>query len=187
VDWLTIFATVAGGAAALLGTVLAHSLGSREERKRANSTERRDAYVAYLVALDEAFGRVRVLADPTNPPPDLEQRIARAFGEAGVYKCRERLLLAGSPAVLSPAEEVLRKMAAFRDAVRAGAKRRTVAYHDAYHPFAEALWNLRRAIRKDLGSVELTLADLERETWDTKANCAFCQQQKAAVPAQSAA
>jgi hypothetical protein len=186
-NWLTILATLAGGAAALFGTVIAHALSTREERRRANSTERRDAYVAYLVALDAAFGKVRHLADPSESPEDLEQGIQRAFGDAGVYRNRERLLLAGNPKVLSPAEEVLRRLAAFRDAVRGGVKRRTVAYHDAYHPYAEALWDLRRAIRQDLGSEDLTLADLERETWDTRSNCAFCRAHAGAVPAQPSA
>jgi hypothetical protein len=187
VDWLTVAATVTGGAAALLGSVVAHALGTREQRRRSNSTERRDAYVAYLVALDDAFGAVRHLAGADIQHDDIEPGIQRAFRDAGLYRSRERLLLAGNPAVLSPAELVLRRLAAFRDAVRAGAKRRTVAYHDAYHPFAEALWDLRRAIRKDLGSEELTLADLEKETWDTKSNCVFCRTHAAPVPTQPVA
>ncbi len=48
-------------------------------------------------------------------------------------------------------------------------------FHDAYHPFAEALWQLRSGIRVDLGSAALTPADLDKPGWDDQANCDFCQ------------
>jgi hypothetical protein len=188
VDWLTILATVAGGAAALLGSVLAHALGSREERKRANSAERRDSYVAFLVALDAAFSTLRRLADPDVTPGDLQRQANAAFGDAGVYRSRERLLLAGNPSVVSPAETALRRLGDMRDAVVAGAKRRTPGYHDAYHPYGEALWRLRMSIRKDLGSDVLNPGDLDKENWDSQANCDFCQARAraATIPAQAA-
>ena len=185
-DWLTILATVAGGAAALFGTVLAHSLSSREERKRANSVARRDGYVAYLVALDAGVSRLRRLADPDDPPENLTVQVRRAFGEAGVYEARERLLLVGNPSVLGPAEQVLRRLGAVRTAVRNGAKLHTRAFHDAYHPYAEALWRLRVAIRRDLGSAPLTPADVEKDSWDSQAACDFCRTHPA-VPQQASA
>jgi hypothetical protein len=186
VDWLTVLATVAGGAAALFGTLIAHILSSREDRRRENSSERRDSYVAYLVALDAAFGMVRRLADPHETPPDLAGRISQVFGDAGVYRSRERLLLAGNASVVSPAESALRRLGEMRDAVRDGAKRRTLPYHDAYHRYSEALWKLRMSIRKDLGSQVLAPAHVEKETWDSQANCEFCRTQRAAagMPAQ---
>lgn len=186
-DWLTILATIAGGAAALLGTVLAHSLGSREERKRSNSVARRDSYVAYLVALDAGFGRLRQLADPDDPPDNLTVQVRRAFGEAGVYEARERLLLVGNPSVLGPAEQVLRRLGAVRTAVRDGVKLHTRAFHDVYHPYAEALWRLRVAIRQDLGSAPLTPSDVDKESWDSQAACDFCRTHSAAVPQQASA
>jgi len=185
-DWLTVFATVAGGAAALLGTVLAHSLGSREQSRRENNTERRNSYLTYLVALDAAQARLRQLADPDDPPLDLEIQARRAVGEAGVYEARERMLLVGSPAVMSAMERVHQRLADMRKAVRDGAKLYTGAYHDAYHPYAEALWHLRAEIRKDLGATPLTAGDLDKQSWDSQANCDFCQRHKAAVPAQPA-
>ena len=183
-DWLTILATVTGGAAALLGTVLAHSLSSREQRKRSSSTARRDSYVAYLVALDAAFSRLRQLADPDDPPENLTVQVRRAFGEAGVYEARERLLLVGNPAVLGPAEQVLRRLGDVRSAVRNGVKLRTRPFHDVYHPYAEALWRLRVAIRQDLGSAPLTPADVAKESWDSRAACEFCRSTPA-VPQHS--
>jgi hypothetical protein len=188
VDWSTVLATVAGGAAALLGSVVAHALTAREERRRANGTERRDAYVDFLVALDAAFGALRRLADPNEVPPDLVSQAQRVFGEAGVYRSRERLLLAGNPSVVSPAEAALRRLGELRDTVREGVKRRTLAYHDAYHPYGEALWRLRMSIRTDLGSELLTPGDLEKETWDSVVNCEFCRVHRAAgVPTQASA
>ena len=186
-DWLTVLATVTGGAAALLGSVVAHALSSREERRRSNSTERRDAYVAYLTALDAAFMAMRRLADPHDRPADLASRVDRAFGDSGVYQSRQRVLLAGNPSVVSPAEVALHRIGDLRDAVRDGAKRRTIEYHNIYHPYAEALWRLRLSIRKDLGSAELRPADVEKESWDAQANCDFCRQHAAgAVPSQPA-
>ncbi|HEX5994146.1 MAG TPA: hypothetical protein VFY84_03285 [Jiangellales bacterium] len=185
-EWLTVLATVAGGAAALFGSVVAHMLTSREERRRSNSAERRDAYVAYLTALDGAFQTLRRLADPNDRPTDLAARADRALGDAGVYPNRQRVLLAGNPSVVSPAEIALRRLGDLQGAVRDGAVRRTVPYHNTYHPYAEALWRLRLSIRKDLGSAELTPADVDKESWDAQANCDFCQRNKAAVPAQPA-
>jgi hypothetical protein len=180
VDWLTILATVTGGAAALLGTVIAHSLRSRDERRRTSSTARRDSYVAYLVALDAGYSRLRQLADPDDPPENLEVQTRRAAGEAGIYEARERLLLVGNPPVLGPAERVLQRLGRVRQAVRDGAKLHTPAFHDAYHPYAEALWHLRTAIRADLGSTPLTPADVEKESWDSQASCDFCRRRQAA-------
>lgn len=191
-DWLTVVATLVGGAAALLGTVLAQTLSGREERRRVNVVERRDSYIAYLVSLDGAFSALRTLADPAGiAPGELEAGTQRAMSDAGVYRNRERLLLAGSPSVLSPAEIVLRRLAVMRDAVRAGARRRTPQYHEPYHAYAEALWRLRQAIRADIGSASITLADLERETWDSRATCEQCQKwdreaaAARAIPAQT--
>lgn len=186
-DWYTILATVAGGTAALLGTVLAHSLGSREQRRRESNTARRDSYVAYLVALDAGFGRLREIADPDDPPENVEIQARRAAGEAGVYEARERLLLVGSPTVLGPAERVLTKLGAVRQAVSQGAKLRTPEFHDVYHPYAEALWQLRVAIRKDLDSAPLTPTDVEKESWDSQAACEFCRRRAASVPSQTSA
>lgn len=186
-DWFTLLATVAGGTAALLGTVLAHSLGSREERKRENSTERRDSYIAYLIALDAAHSRLRQLADPDDPPADLEVQVRRAMAESRVYETRERLLLVGNPAVMAPMERVHARLAELRKAISRGAKLYTMPYHDAYHPYAEALWYLRTAIRKDLGAAALSPSDLDKQSWDSQANCEFCQRNQAvAVPAQPA-
>lgn len=185
-DWSTLLATVAGGTAALLGTVLAHTLRSRDERRRASSIARRDSYVAYLVALDAGYGRLREIADPDDPPENLEVQTRRAAGEAGIYEARERLLLVGNPAVLGPAERVLQRLGAVRQAVRDGAKLHTAAFHDVYHPYAEALWQLRTAIRTDIGAASLAPGDVDKESWDSQAACEFCRS-RTAVPSQAPA
>ncbi len=186
-DWVTLLSTIVGGAAALLGSVLAYTLRSRDERRRAISTDRRQSYVGYLIALDAAHARLRQIADPNDPPADVPVQARRSLGEAGVYEGREKVLLAGSPSVVAPAEQALRRLALLRDAVRDGAKLHTMRYHDAYHPYAEALWVLRRSIRVDLGSAALSSSDLDKTTWDEQANCDFCQRHRATVPAQPAA
>lgn len=183
VDWLTLLATVAGGAAALLGTVVAHALSSREDRRRENSVERRGAYVDYLVALDAGFARLRQLADPDDPPKDLEVQTRYALGAARVYESREKLLLVGNPSVQASAQRALERLSGVRRAIRGGAKLQSSAYHNAYHPYAEALWQLRAAIRHDLGAAELTPADVGRQSWDSQQHCAFCRTHN--LPAQA--
>jgi hypothetical protein len=180
VDWLTILSTLVGGAIALLGSVLAHTLRSRDERRRKTSADRQQSYVDYLIAHDKAHARIRQLADPGDVVRDLAVQARRAFGEAGVYEARERLLLAASPPVVAPAELALRRLADLRDKVRDGAQLYTVLYHEAYHPYAESLWALRRVIRADLGARALSTNDLDRESWDDRATCDFCQHQAAA-------
>jgi hypothetical protein len=178
VDWLTVVSTAVGGAVALLGSVIAHTLRSRDERSRSVRTDRKNSYVELLTALDAAHARLRQIADPDVAPEDIAVRSRRAFGEAGVYEAREKLLLSANPPVVAPAEEALRRLAALRDTVRQGTKLHTMPYHDAYHPYAEALWRLRSAIRVDLGSRALTAADLDKPGWDEQANCDFCQRHR---------
>ncbi len=175
--------TAVGGAVALMGSVIAHALGSREERTRQQRGDRKRGYVGYLVALDAAHAELRRTADPDDPPGDLVVRTRRALGQAGVYEAREKLLLSGNPSVMVPAEETLRKLAALRVAVRDGAKLHTMPYHEAYHPYAEALWRLRARNREALGAKALRAEDGDKRTWDERANCDFCQQHRA-VPAQ---
>ena len=85
--------------------------------------------------------------------------------------------------VIAPAENALRRLGVLRDAVVDRAKLHTAPFHDAYHPFAEALWRLRSSIRIDLGSAALTPADLDKPGWDDKANCDFCLRQ-AVIPSR---
>jgi hypothetical protein len=184
VDWLTLLSTAVGGAVALLGSLLAHALRTRDERSRTVRTDRRQGYVEYLIALDAAHALVRQLADPSDPVDDLPQRSRRAFGEAGVYEAREKLLLSANPSVVSPAEQALRRLAELRDAVREGTKLYTMPYHEAHHRYAGALWRLRGAIRIDLGQPALSADDLDKQSWDEQATCDFCQ--KHMVPAQAA-
>ena len=179
VDWLTVLSTAVGGAIALLGSIIAFAMRSREERSRSVRADRKHGYVEYLIALDAAHAKLRQIADPDDPPDDIAVRSRRVFGEAGVYEAREKLLLSANPSVVVPAEEALRRLAALRTAVRDGAKLHTMPYHEGYHPYAEALWRLRRSIRVDLGSAALTAKDLDKPSWDEQANCDFCQQHKA--------
>lgn len=184
VDWLTLVSTAVGGAVALLGSVIAHWMRSRDERSRSVRTDRKHGYIEFLIALDAAHARLRQIADPDDPPDDIAVRARRTFGESGVYEAREKLLLSANPAVVVPAEETLRRLATLRGAVRDGAKLHTMPYHEAYHPYAEALWKLRSSIRVDLGSAALTAADLDKPNWDEQANCDFCQLHRHPAPAQ---
>ena len=92
-DWLTLVSTAVGGAVALLGSVIAHWLRSRDERSRSVRTDRKHGYVEYLIALDAAHARLRQIADPDSPPEDIPVHARRAFGESGVYGIPYRCLL----------------------------------------------------------------------------------------------
>jgi hypothetical protein len=85
--------------------------------------------------------------------------------------------------VVATSSQTLRLLGELRDGVRDGVKLYTVPYHDAYHPYADALWRLRSSIRVDLGGKVLTVDDLERTSWDDRAGCDFCQASTVAVPA----
>jgi hypothetical protein len=175
VDWLTPVSTALGAAVALIGTVLAHRLSSRDEHDKVQRNDRRQAYVDYLSALDDAHARLRHLAEPEADVPDLATRARRAMGEARVYQGREVLLISGNTEVAAAGEQAMLALASLRDAVREGAKLQTLAYHNPYHIFADAVWRLRLAARKDLGGSRLDPADLERVGWDSQANCERCQ------------
>jgi hypothetical protein len=175
VDWIPLISTAVGAAVALIGTMLADTLRSRGEHHRDNRIDRRRSYLDFVLALEGAHSRLRDVADPKATFPDLRQETSRAMGEGRVYEAREKLLMSASPAVVTAGERALRGLGALRDTVAAGAKRRTPAYHDAYHEYAGTLWRLRMSIREDLGAPGLTPADLNKPSWDSRQTCAFCQ------------
>jgi hypothetical protein len=172
VDLVPLVSTAVGAAVALLGTLLADTLRNRGQRDRDNRSERRVGYLEFVVALDKAHGAFRHIADAGGP--DVVRQTRAAFTENRVYETRERLIMTANPAVIRAAEHAFVGLLGIRDAIRAGARLDTSAYHDQYHIYAGSLWALRRAIREDLGASDLKPQDLDKSTWDTRETCLFC-------------
>jgi hypothetical protein len=184
VDLVPLVSTAVGAAVALLGTIVADLLRGRGERDRTSRRDRRKSYLAYVVALDAAHTQLREVADPNHVPQDPRREANQAVTRSRVYENRERLLMSGTPAVLTAGERALVALAKMRRVVGDGFKRQTPEFHDAYHEFAGNLWRLRRAIREDLGASDLSPSDLDKPSWDSRETCTFCQQRlQAPAPA----
>jgi hypothetical protein len=130
--------------------------------------------------MDAAHGALRVVAD--SDEPDRRRAAGQAMSESRIYETREKLLMTGSPAVVRAGEQTFRRLADMRKAIRDGARTTQIEYHEPYHVFAESLWALRNAMRVNLGGTELTPADLDKQSWDGKAECAVCQVEPVTVP-----
>jgi hypothetical protein len=182
VDWPTAIGTVIGAAIAIIGTVLAHILTTRDSRKAEHRNDQRQSYLDFALAAEAAHDRLRQVADPKLHFEDLTVAARRAVSESGIYAARERLLVIGSPAINKAAERVVQRLRFMRKAVRDGARLGTVEFHDVYHPLANALWNLRQTARREFGYEPLKPGDIDKTTWDSKDACDACNA-KAALAA----
>src|SRR5207237_444111 len=88
-----------------------------------------------------------------------------------VYPVREQLLVTGTPEQLTAGETAFRRLIDVRNVVRAGATLGSARYHDAYHPFAEAMWRFRLTIRADLGQPDLAPEVLDHVDWTDRDRC----------------
>jgi hypothetical protein len=182
VDWGTLASTAVGAAVALGGSLLANVLHHRDQRERDSKFDRRRAYLDFLLALNGALARLRFIAAST-APMDTKYEAGQALGNNKVYEARERMLMGGDQAVLAAAENAFKALVRLRRTVGGGARRESAEYHQAYHAYARTLWNLRLALRQDLGNGSLAPADLDRDDWDSERTCAYCRSQSAAVSA----
>jgi hypothetical protein len=174
VDLTPLISTVAGAGIAISGTFVADLLRRRDSRHRYSYGERQRSYVEMVLALGGALEALRAVASADIPRERLYTATSAAVSKAGVYVAREKLLMAAAPKVAQAAESAFNLLIGVRDAVREGARLRTPAFHDAYHPYAEEMWRLRLAIREDLNAPGLAATDLDREAWSGRATCALC-------------
>lgn len=173
-DWGTLVSGACGAVIALSGTLLADIRRDGEQRRRDRASERWRCYVDFLLALDAAHSALRDVARGLDDRSELRRAASGAVREAGVYSSRERLLTSGGQRVVKAGELAFARLFAIRDAVRSGATPDELEYHQAYHPFAEALWNLRMAIRVDLGQHTLAPGELDRMSWSEREGCPVC-------------
>lgn len=179
VDWIPLASTGFGAAIALGGTVMADLLRRRDERGRDGLSLRRQSYLDFILALGAALQNLRDVARSDATGEARRAAGTDAMSSANLYPARERFLMSAPPHIVRAAEAAFQALIVVRDAVRAGVVLHTSAYHDAYHPYAEKVWLLRLAIRRDVGAGGLNPADLSRDTWDDRAHCDYCQTQLA--------
>ncbi len=154
----------------------------RPERPKAGARERPDGemphrwriYVEFLLAIDAAHYGLREVAQARTHLPNRRVASNRSVHVTGLYAEREKFLASAAPEVAAAGERVFLRLIEVRDAVRAGARLDAKEYHVVYHPFAEALWAFRMAVRTQLGQPPLTPGDLHRADWLDQERCAAC-------------
>ena len=174
-DWAPLVSTAVGAFIALSGTLLADVRRDKQQRNRDRHLDRRQSYLDFTLALDSAHGRLRETARSDDPAADLDTMTAEAVGGAGLYAAREEFLMMASPSVTRAGEAAFARLINMRSVLRSRVGLKSTEYHGAYHDFAEALWEMRMAIREDLGSKPLTPQDLDRKSWSEREDCVFCK------------
>lgn len=171
--WAPLLSAVIGAVIALGSSLLADIRNDRSQRGRERQQDQRRHGVAFTVALVEALGALRLVA--TSGLDTAERRLAASEAVAPAYVMREQLLVTGTPGQLAAGEIAFHALIGVRDAVRAGSALNSADYHDAYHPFSEAIWRFRLTVRADLGVPELTPQDLSLPDWTDRDQCDTCQ------------
>jgi hypothetical protein len=156
VDWTPLLSTIAGAVIAFSGTVAADHLRRRDSRHRYSYGERQRAYTESVLALGAGMEALRAAGVASRADRRRDAADA-ALTAAGVYVARERLLMVAVTPVAEAAEAAFTALIRVRDAVRAGATTGSAEFHGAFHPFEDALWQLRERIRDDLGAPPLRL------------------------------
>jgi hypothetical protein len=172
-NWEALASAAIGAILALSGTLVADRRRDGRLRDRDRDLERRRYCVEYTVALAEALGRLRQVVG--RAPDAGARRAAAAEAMEPVHIVREQVLVSGTADLLVASEAAFHRLVDVRDVIRAGAELDSVAFHDAYHGFSDALWRFRLAVRADLHEPALAAADLDRPDWTDRDRCAVCQ------------
>jgi hypothetical protein len=181
VEWGTLLATLGGAVIAISGTVLADRLRTGRDEDRSLGVRRREVYLGFIAAAGEAHTRLRQLAQNPDPTTDLEEASRAALIDAGLYQARERLFLDASTAVAGTGQAMFEQLRALRRAVAQGALLSSPTFHDAYHPYINAVWAYRIAVRAELDGASLTPAVFGWSAWDGRERCPLCRGELARV------
>lgn len=173
-DWGTLAATISGAVIAICGTVLADRLRTRHDDDRGLQGRRREAYIGFITAAGVANTQLRQLAQDPGKDTDLEAASRAALTDARLYEVRERLYIDASPAVAGAGQAMFERLRGLRRTVAAGAPLSSPAFHDAYHPYIEAVWAYRTAVRQELEGESLSPAVFGWTAWDGKERCYLC-------------
>jgi hypothetical protein len=175
VDWGTLAATMSGAVIAICGTVLADRLRTRHDDDRGLQGRRREAYIEFISAAGAAHTQLRQLAQDAGAGADLEAASRTALTDARLYEVRERLYIDASPAVAGAGQAMFERLRALRRTVAAGAALSSPAFHDAYHPYIEAVWAYRTAVRGELEGGSLSPGVFGWTAWDGRERCPLCR------------
>jgi len=156
-DLLPLIAATVGAVIALSGTLLADVRRDRQQRDRDNQQVRREIYVAFALALNEAHDGLRQMGNSSAPARERPAAASRVLTEAGVYGARERLLMIATAQVAIAGEAAFLRLGEVRDVLREGATTRSDSYRAAYLQWADAVWRFRMTVRSELGQPVLAL------------------------------
>lgn len=173
-EWTSVIGAVCGAVIALAGAVTVEAQHSRQERRRSREAERLGYCLDFAVALDSAHSGLREVAQDDDDPSRRLRRANRVVHEANVFAARERLLVAGTVELVKAGELAYQRLIAVRNAVRSGAALSSREYHQTYHGYAEAIWQLRMAARADLDQARMEPVDLARRSWSEREGCHGC-------------
>ncbi|MFJ7990411.1 CchlQ [Streptomyces sp. NPDC096351] len=178
VEWATLVATLGGGLIAIAGTVLADRLRTRQEHRRSLQSRRRDVYTEFIAAAGAAHTELRRLAQSGAGTTDLEEATRLALTDARIYEVRERLFLDASARIAGAGQTMFESLRALRRTVASGTGISTPAFHDIYHPYLDAVWAYREAVRNELEGHALAPTDFGWSAWDGRERCPHCRQQQ---------
>jgi len=164
-----------GAVIAISGTLLADRLRTRREDDRGLLTRRREVYIEFVTAAGTAHTELRRLAEDPAGVPDPEAASRAALTEARIYEVRERLYIDATSAVAGAGQAMFERLRALRRAVAGGAALDSVAFHDAYHPYIEAVWAYRVAVRRELEGKSLLPDAFGWAAWDGRERCPLCR------------
>ncbi|MEV7672835.1 CchlQ [Streptomyces sp. NPDC088752] len=173
-EWGTLVATLGGGLIAIAGTVLADRLRTRQEHRRGLQERRREVYTEFIAAAGAAHTELRRLAQSGTGADGLEEASRSALTDARVYEVRERLFLDGSAGIAGAGQTMFERLRDLRRAVAGGAGVADPAFHDVYHPYLDAVWAYREAVRDELEGRALAPADFGWSAWDGRERCPHC-------------
>lgn len=184
-DWVPIVSTAGGAIIALAGTLVAGVRTDRSQRSRDREAERLATYAEFAVALDGAHGALREVARDETAGLDRYTKASAAVHDSKIYSIRERLLMSGSSDLVQAGEQAFLRLVATRNAVRDGVRQSTREFHDLYHPYADALWTFRIAVRREMGQVPFVPDDVGKVSWserETYPRCAASVTETNGVP-----
>ncbi|GGX18862.1 hypothetical protein GCM10010353_37560 [Streptomyces chryseus] len=175
-EWGTLVATLGGAVIAISGTVLADQLRTRHEDDRGLGSRRREVYIDFIAAAGSAHTRLRRLAHSSEDTTDLEAASRAALVDASLYEVRERLFIDASAAVAGAGQSMFERLRALRGVVAGGARDTSSAFHDVYHPYLDAVWAYRVAVRDELEGRSLSPAVFGWTAWDGRERCPVCEE-----------
>ncbi|MCK9923105.1 CchlQ [Frankia sp. AgPm24] len=174
-DWGTLVATASGAVIAIAGTVLADHLRGRRDDDRGHLLRQRDAYIAFIVAAGVCHTRLRQIAQDNTGSGDPDAASRAVLADAGIYDVRERLFIDATATVAGAGQAMFERLRTLRQVVATGAGLSSAPFHDAYHPYLDAVWRYRAAVRAELETTALSPMVFGWDSWDGNDRCPICQ------------